>query len=204
MRGRGIHGQEPTYCVLSLLFSQSLSHYFEHPSPILTYLFIFYTLTHWPRSSHFFYRLLSSDTFLCFLVLRFNSCLHSSLTTVYMLSSTRSTVTITIYTEQTASMTPSVRRHSVSLPSCFEHTLPFLIHFCATSCKGRRVSFKTKVMFSSLGSAEVAVFTFHPYSLKKLLQTGLLKTVIFHPGATPLSCDTQDCCVSSILFTVRV
>lgn len=31
VRGRGIHGQEPTYCVHSL----SLSHYFTHPSPIL-------------------------------------------------------------------------------------------------------------------------------------------------------------------------
>lgn len=32
VRGRGIHGQEPTYCVHSL----SLSHHFTHPSPILT------------------------------------------------------------------------------------------------------------------------------------------------------------------------
>lgn len=39
--GEGIHGQEPTYCVHSLSLSQSLSHYFTHPSPILTYLFIF-------------------------------------------------------------------------------------------------------------------------------------------------------------------
>lgn len=53
VRGRGIHGQEPTYCVHSLSLSQSLSHYFTRPSPILTYLFIFYTPTHWLCSSHF-------------------------------------------------------------------------------------------------------------------------------------------------------
>lgn len=44
-----IHGQEPTYCVHSLL----LCYFFTHPSPILTYFFIFYTPTHWLRPSHF-------------------------------------------------------------------------------------------------------------------------------------------------------
>lgn len=114
VRGRGIHGQEPTYCVLSLLFSQSLSHYFAHPSPILTYLFIFYTLTHWPRSSHFSTcscRQTRSSSFLSFVS---TAVFTAPLTAVYMLSSARSTMTITIYIEQTAittSMTPNVHHH---------------------------------------------------------------------------------------------
>lgn len=57
VRGRGIHGWEPTYCVHSLSLSHSLSHYFTHPSPILPYLFIFYTPTHWLSMSHTFFLL---------------------------------------------------------------------------------------------------------------------------------------------------
>lgn len=86
VRGRGIHGQEPTYCV------HSLTHYFTHPSPILTHLFIFYTQTHRLSSSHFFFffsMLLSSDTLLCY---QHNSCLTAPLNTHPMLSSTRSTI----------------------------------------------------------------------------------------------------------------
>lgn len=92
VRGRGLHGQEPTYCVHSPSLTQSVTT--SHtPPPILTCLFIFYTPTHYSVLHTFssFCTLLSSDTFLRYPLRPHNSCLTAPLRDC-TLSTTRSTI----------------------------------------------------------------------------------------------------------------
>lgn len=64
-------GEGNTWPAANLLCTLSLTHYFKHPSPTHTYLFIFYTQTHWLSPSH---------SFLCASVLRHASLLFSAST----------------------------------------------------------------------------------------------------------------------------
>lgn len=75
VRGRGIHGQEPTYCVLSLTQSitQSVLHTPFPPHPHLLVHFFILQLT--GPVLHTFSTCPCCQTFLCYLLLLLNKCL---------------------------------------------------------------------------------------------------------------------------------
>lgn len=96
VRGRGIHGQEPTYCVLSCSLSYSVNHSVT-TSHALPPSFLLVHLSHSNLLGQIFTlffppcKLLSRLTLLCHLLVRLNSCqtlFHNQST----LSSTRSTI----------------------------------------------------------------------------------------------------------------
>lgn len=159
VRGRGIHGQEPTYCVLSL--TQSITQSVLHTPfpPILTYLFIFYTPTHRPSSSHFFSMSLLSDTFLCYLLL-LNKCLTAppqqfacSIQQDQLYNNDHSLYSTTIYFEQTEQSPHKVQQIitvKTLLCTAAVNTLKlskYIFQFYFTSWKGRHVSFKPRKLF---------------------------------------------------------
>lgn len=116
-------------CTLSL--TQSITQSLLHtPLPHPYLLVHFYTPTHWPRSSHSFSTLPSSDKFLCHHLLPLNSCLTAPRNRRCMLSSTRSTIwqqsycshlhhRMTISPDEAISkLKPNIYCHYVSWPSC--------------------------------------------------------------------------------------